>query len=528
MKPLENEILKFIEPVFRFCLKRVSNRHDAEDLASEIILHVLDGAGKYEIQSFDAWVWRIAHNRYARYCEAKHVRAEFYSEDALFDLADDYDFVDRLTVTDEYETVFRYLHTLSSQYKNLLVDYYIGELPIRDLSKKYSLPETTIKWRLNISRRKIKKRIGDHKMDKIYKHINWQTTTCNGALNTGAYLSGQVARAICETAYEKPLTIEEISLKTGLPTMYIEDALPHLLYGDAIEQIGSKYAANFIILRLKDKEQMEKQFAPLISDIADYFEKQFTERSRKVTAMHFYGHHFGMARLGYIALPLVLRAAIRNIMDELPGLAQGPYPPRKDGGYGWFLIEEAKDENDQGGEYNSGCNSTDEESSIIYYYHIFKYFCSSIYHNGGTRWLSANRIPQKSTNGIIPEGSLSEDDIVRLLQRNLIRKDTTGYQLNFACFTQDQFSEFSGLFRLEDKRIEKLLTNLILNIREYFQSFVPKRLERQINQWVSCFVHSITGYVTEELIARGILEKPDREKPLTNGVFYVEGPCINP
>ncbi len=323
MKPLENEILKFIEPVYRFCLKRVSNRHDAEDLASEIILHVLDGAGKYEIQSFDAWVWRIAHNRYARYCEAKHVRAEFYSEDALFDLADDYDFVDRLTVTDEYETVFRYLHTLSSQYKNLLVDYYIGELPIRDLSKKYSLPETTIKWRLNISRRK-------------------------------------------------------------------------------------------------------------------------------------------------------------------------------------------------------------KESSIIYYYHIFKYFCSNIYHNGGTRWLSANRIPQKSTNGIIPEGSLSEDDIVRLLQRNLIRKDTAGYQLNFACFTQDQFSEFSGLFRLEDKRIEKLLTNLISNIREHFQSFVPKRLERQINQWVSCFVHSITGYVTEELIARGILEKPDREKPLTNGVFYVEGPCINP
>lgn len=39
----------------------------------------------------------------------------------------------------------------------------------------------------------------------------------------------------------------------------------------------------------------------------------------------------------------------------------------------------------------------------------------------------------------------------------------------------------------------------------------------------SCFVHSIIGYVTDELISRGVLEKTSDEKPLTNGVFYVEG-----
>jgi len=33
--------------------------------------------------------------------------------------------------------------------------------------------------------------------------------------------------------------------------------------------------------------------------------------------------------------------------------------------------------------------------------------------------------------------------------------------------------------------------------------------------------------VTDELIARGILEKPDDERPLTNGVLYVEGKYIN-
>ena len=47
----ENKILPYVEPIFRFCCKRLSNRYDAEDLASEIICHVLDGMKKYRIES---------------------------------------------------------------------------------------------------------------------------------------------------------------------------------------------------------------------------------------------------------------------------------------------------------------------------------------------------------------------------------------------------------------------------------------------------------------------------------------------
>ena len=61
----ENKIIPYIEPIFRFCYKRLSNRCDAEDLASEIICHILEGMNKYQIESLDSWVWRIAHNRYA-------------------------------------------------------------------------------------------------------------------------------------------------------------------------------------------------------------------------------------------------------------------------------------------------------------------------------------------------------------------------------------------------------------------------------------------------------------------------------
>jgi hypothetical protein len=242
--------------------------------------------------------------------------------------------------------------------------------------------------------------------------------------------------------------------------------------------------------------------------------------------MNFYGHDFGLFRLGYIALPFALRDRVRNIKKSLPGLSSGAYLPRKDGGYGWFIVEESKDEKDSCGEYNSGCNITDGDNGFIYYYHIYKYFNNNIYHNGGTRWMIAQQIPQKSINGIILDGLLAEDDIIRLLQLNLISKDDKNFKLNFACFSQEQFVEFSGLFKLNDDVINMLLSELILSIHKSFKEFVPKRLDNQINQWVSCFIHVIAGYVTEELIGRNVLQKPDEVKPLTNGVFYIDGKYV--
>ena len=67
-----------------------------------------------------------------------------------------------------------------------------------------------------------------------------------------------------------------------------------------------------------------------------------------------------------------------------------------------------------------------------------------------------------------------------------------------------------------------MLSELIVDIHKCFKTSVPKRLDSQINQWVDSYVSSIISYVAEELINRGVLEKPDDEKPLTNGVLYIK------
>ena len=176
------EIIPYVEPVYRFCHRRLNNWHDAEDLAGEILLHVLDGMGKYKIESLEAWVWRIAHNRYARFVDAGSRRNAVFSSQELCDIEDDYCQIDEESV-EEYEPVFRSLHTLSSQYRDIFVDYYIGEMPVKQLAEKYSLPETTVKWRLNVGRSRIRERMGEKTMDKVYQRLNWNTNGCNGSMD---------------------------------------------------------------------------------------------------------------------------------------------------------------------------------------------------------------------------------------------------------------------------------------------------------------------------------------------------------
>lgn len=373
-------------------------------------------------------------------------------------------------------------------------------------------------------------------MDKVYRRINWNTTCCNGYMDSDKYLNTQIARAICKAAYDKPLTIEEISIATGIPAMYIEDELPRLEYGDAICKIGNnKYATNFIVFSMEDRKYTEGVSEPLVKTISDRFEHLLHSKEPMVSQLDFYGHDFGMERLGFLLIPYILRRKIGLLKSTRLQLDNGPYPIRKDGGYGWFIVEETVDETESCAEYNSGCNVAGDDSggkneilSHIYYYWISKYFDNDVYQNRGTRWLSANNIPQSSKDGMIDKNELSEEDAAKLIQNNLIVKTECGYRLNFACFSETQFEEFISLFDIEDAYLDDLLTEWIVTVRKNFTKFVPARLEEQINQWVSGYLFQIVGYVVDELIRRGALRKPELDKPLTDGVFCVTGKYINP
>lgn len=248
------ELMPYIEPIYRFCRQEAAKPVRCGGPCGGHPLLPAGGSSASAIDSPNAYVWRVARNRYARWIDGRRRSVVLLSEDLPSAVCHD-----RRSDADAqaFERVFRCLHTLSAAYRDIFVDHYVGGLSVRALADKYALPESTIKWRLYTGREKIKKRVGEQSMDKIYNRIQWNTVTCNGSVDTDRYLHTQLARAICLAAYEKPLTVEEISVQTGVPALYIEDELPRLLHGEAVVKLGEKYATNFILFRLKDAQTVK-------------------------------------------------------------------------------------------------------------------------------------------------------------------------------------------------------------------------------------------------------------------------------
>lgn len=557
-----NDVLPCVEPIYRFCCRRLNSRYDAEDLAGEILCAVLEGAAKYEITSLDAWVWRVARNRYARLIQRRKREADVMvdwkrqrEDDEALENGFMSDWLpgngmpgnefsgngfseDRCPGErrpEALDALFRVLHTLATEYRILLVDHYLGEMSVKALAEKYRLTETTVKWRLHVGRKKMRERIeasmkqntGTEHNTAIYRKINWNTTTCNGNFSPNRYLHSQIARAICRAAYEKPLTVEEISLATGIPALYVEDELTGLLYGDALtktegERGPAKYATDFILFSKENQRAVSGVTDEMVQTAADAFTAMFREKEDAVRALSFYGHDFGMARLGHILVPFCLREKLRQIKDDRLHLENGPYPERQDGGFGWYVVDEIDEDRQSWG---AGCNIAGDDSgsgkggSIVYYW-LEPYFDLNVYHNGGTRWLMTKGIPHAAVNGEIPAGLLTDEDAARLLRVNLIEKSAEGLRLRFAAFHGDEFASFTALFPLVIPGFDDALAKWILDVRESFLSFVPKRLHGQVNQRVSGYVQDLCGLTTAELIFRGVLTGPLEEKPLTDGVFF--------
>ena len=53
---------RYLDPVYRYCLRRLGSRAAAEDAASIVFTKVLAGLPRYRAESFRAWLFTIAHH----------------------------------------------------------------------------------------------------------------------------------------------------------------------------------------------------------------------------------------------------------------------------------------------------------------------------------------------------------------------------------------------------------------------------------------------------------------------------------
>lgn len=245
----------YMEKMFYFCLKKTGGQQEAEDLASDITLSIFAQLRKGVIpEHFSAWVWQIARNRYSKWADGRHKRAENVSGTDIgeCEIPAKESVEEGYIKSEEIALLRREMAFICADYRKVLVPYYIEDKPIRQIAEKLGMTMEAVKKRLARARKILR---GGMDMAREFGIKSYNPEEIRIA-SSGSQPSGlpwsvmdrKIPKNILLQASNNPSTIEELSVELGVAMPYMEEEVGRLVKATLLNRLNDKkYVTNFLI-----------------------------------------------------------------------------------------------------------------------------------------------------------------------------------------------------------------------------------------------------------------------------------------
>lgn len=333
--------------LYYFCLRKTGDSAEAEELAADIALCVVDALRRgAEITHFPAWVWQIAHNRFAAWADARRRSRSCTAIEDIADLplADPDGDVEAALIHDETLSLMRReLAFTARDCREIIVAHYLDDERLSDIAARLGLPLGTVKAKLSRSRQKLKEGM---QMAREFGKRSYRpeeiTFTKNG--NDGrdgspwTQLGSRLNKNILLEAYGNPCTIADLSMELGVAAPYMEDAVEELCAVELLRREGERYVTGFPILSRRAQEKIFGAMKQTADEIYPHAQAALaairTERDR--TGVVPLGGYQDFPDLGWYLLLRITDEAIWNAKVAVFG-ERKPLPERPRGGR-WTLV----------------------------------------------------------------------------------------------------------------------------------------------------------------------------------------------
>lgn len=268
----------YFEKLFYFCLKKTGDSFEAEELAADIALNIVTAIQRGTIPvNFSAWVWQIARNRYSDWAAYKRKRRQSDSgaDISEMELADSAMSIEgELVHNEDLALLRRELAFITSEYRQIIVAYYIEDRSVRDIATSLKLPEGTIKSKLFRARETLKE--GMH-MAREFGALSYRPEMVR-YVKSGkfskfnepeCYINRKLCNNIMLAAYRNPSTAEELAVEVGVAVPYMEDELKQLVDATLMRKNGKKYETNFYIISAVAQEKINAHLRGIAPEVTD-------------------------------------------------------------------------------------------------------------------------------------------------------------------------------------------------------------------------------------------------------------------
>ena len=538
---LINEFVEsYMEKLFYFCLKKTGSHIEAEDLTQEIALQIITALNKSTIPAnFSAWVWQVARNRYSVWAKEKHNRNELITGSDIgdYEIEDECDnILDEMIHTEQMALLRRELAFIKSDYRNIVVAYYIENKNLREIAESLSLSTNTAKSRLLRARQILKegmdmaREFGKRSYNPeniFYNNI----CECPGQLGQPwSLMDPKLNQNIFLSCYDNPMTTEELAIEVGVALPYMEDTVKHLTAQTLLIKNGERYETNFPIISREALHRVHLYYEDILPHLTDLITEN-TDRlmaQYKEAGLSFYGSYQSYEEAKWILLPNFF-IGLYELCESSPKVKLG-HTKRKNGGIWDILAYEICDFTPDPIAPNSITNGFNHYRIGYKGKQISKPIYLSQDDTHELLLMAKNKSPRKcsSADKLVEHGYAAKIDGKYVPTVSVISEENNRMFVRFC--KKDKFSaEFKEHIDRRGKLHAEsmaLLDQINHTIREILYDDLPESIRTQDTVMEAilesfCTAHHTFGYLAKYALASGWLKYDENMSPSLGAFIYI-------
>ena len=333
-----DEIIQYYDYLMRLAASKCNSQLDAEDLVGDTMLaafaYIHSGG---TIQHPKTWLVNTLYHKHNDNLRKKYRSPITVCLDEGFDISEEE--TEEYLSSEEAAKIRKELNHLAYITREVMIRFYYGSQSVADIADGLNIPEGTVKSRLSTGRSQMKKGLVTMETRENYLpgRLNLSFGGSDGLKGEPISLveGDLIAQNLLILAYDKPITISDLSKAIGIPAAYIEPIVKKLIDGELMVQMDSgKVYSDFIISKAQDilkNFESQKNFAHKQFDtVWNIVEKM----SDKISKMDFVKSMDSEERTKLDRYAVL--KALQDFQHFGTGKIESPkFPKRKDGGW-WF------------------------------------------------------------------------------------------------------------------------------------------------------------------------------------------------
>ena len=349
----KDKIIRYYDDLMRLAVSKCGSQTDAEDLVGDTMLAAFSYINNGGIIEYPkTWLANTLCHKYNDSLRKKYRAPTTVNFEDSFEIpAEEEEYFS----SEDAAKIRKELNHLAYINREVLIRYYFGAQSVSDIAAGLRIPEGTVKSRLATGRSQMKKGLETMEIRENYLpgklYLSFGGAEGINMEPISLVENDLIAQNLLILAYEKPITVSDLSKAIGIPAAYIEPIVKKLVDGELMAETDSgKVYADFLITKPQDRLKHFKAQLDFVDRHFDTIWNIIAKMSAEISGLEFVSAQDSRQKIELDRYAVL--KALQDFQHCGTGKIESPhFPKRRDGGR-WFAQATAFEAGYNTKEYN--------------------------------------------------------------------------------------------------------------------------------------------------------------------------------